>query len=229
MNEILAESGKQEGWTMEEEKKEYTPAKSIEENQKDLINPEDFYDDKTNKKESKEKDDKVPELEAKNYRVESNEKWKIVKEKADIWDGEAYETKIVEVKVNPDWDIKEYVSWVPEQLIGEQVFSKIAMTNLALDGLLPWSKLPADKFAIQEMIDAQTWEDDTTKYNNFFNTYIKDKLPGYFDPAYGRFNNVDAWIDLRLADGSHAYFSKYGWNCRSTNPDYFCSIRLFKD
>ena len=182
---------------------------------------------KASQKESWEKDDKVPEFEEKNYRIESKD-WKIIKEKADITIGDGFETKIIEVKVNPDWDIKEYVSWVPEALIGEQVFSKIAMTNLALDGVLLWSKVPENEFAIQEMIDAQPWEDDTQKYDIFFNGYINNRRVGYRDPRYGRFNNVDLWIDLWLADGSHAFFSKYGWNCRRTDDDYFCSIRLLK-
>ena len=38
---------------------------------------------KASQKESWEKDDKVPEFEEKNYRIESKD-WKIIKEKADI-------------------------------------------------------------------------------------------------------------------------------------------------
>lgn len=175
-------------------------------------------------KESKEKEKKIPQFEDKNHRETSNETWKIKEEKANIWNGEKYETKKIKVKISPEWDIKEYVSWVPSNLIGQQLFSKKALTRLWL-----LNRLPANTWVIQGMIDAQPWKDATEKYANFYEKNIKNRLAGYWNPNAKEFSSVDEWVDCWLADGNYAIFDENTWNCYNTNNDYFFSVCLLKN
>jgi len=60
--------------------------------------------------ESKEKEKKIPEFEERNHREPSDDTWEKKIEKAYIWNGERYKLKDIEVRINTEGDIKEYVS-----------------------------------------------------------------------------------------------------------------------
>jgi hypothetical protein len=186
----------------------------------------DFFYWNFKKQETKETEKKVPEFEDKNHREKTDETWKIIPEKANIWNEEKKEYKLtdVKVKVNPQWDIKEYVSWVSEKLIWQQLFSEKAVARL-------WFKdrLPANKWVIEKMIDAQPWKDEQEKYNNFQEKYIKNMFPGCRYPYDEEFHDVDLCMDCWLADGNYAYFGGSGWYCNDVRYDYFFSVRFLKN
>ena len=172
--------------------------------------------------ESKEKADKIPE--------KSDDTWEIKTEKATIWNGKGYEVKDVVIKINPERDIKEFVSWVPDELIGEQFFSRAARRRLCLS-----HRIPANILVIERMINEQPWKDDDEKYAKFYKKYIKNNkknnLAGWWDQIARAFKGVNIWICYWVEDDSYAYFNENNKDYGDVNihEDNFLSVRLLKE
>ena len=183
---------------------------------------------------SKEKEKKTPEFEDKNHREKSDDTWKKKTEKignpkeyeANRWKGAEYEVENFEVEVNPEGDIKEYVSGVPAELIWEQLFSKKALIRLWL-----LNRLPENYPVIEEMINAQPWKDRDEQYANFYKKNIKNNKKNSLAGCCNQemFVGVDRWVDYWLGDGQCTRFYKEGCHWHGDNDDCFFSVRLLKN
>jgi len=137
-------------------------------------------------------------LEETNYKVDST--WREVKEFT--WYVRWEKTKI-KCKVNKEWDIREYISWVPEELIGEQLFTYYALCRLWVEKRLP-------TFEQIEKLD-------------------KSSLAGYWNPNYKKFTNIGERSSVWLAGGDNATFHQNTWGRDHSNRHYGFSGRLLKE
>ena len=138
------------------------------------------------------------QLEAHNLRVNSD--WR--KKEKFTWYVKWKETKI-KCKVSPEWDIREYVSWVPTELIGEQLFTYNAICKLGLENRLP-------TFDDIKQLDSAS-------------------LAGYWHPNNGGFNDIGERSSVWLAGGDNAGFNQNEWGRYSSYRDYGFSVRLLKE
>lgn len=193
----------------------------------DVLN-EKFWEE-TEKVDAKEIVIKSFEFEDKNHREKSDNTRKRKTEEARIWSGKEFEDREVEVIINPEGDIKEYVSGVPAELVGEQLFNVHARRRLWL-----LNKLPPSRESIEEMINTQPWKDQDEKYTNFYNKNIKNNkknnLIGFWKGDNQRFEGVNQWMYCWLHDDRYARFDENGlaWGNANTASD-FLSIRLLKN
>ncbi len=161
-------------------------------------------------------------LAVENHKEPNSNSWGKTVEQAKIWNGEKYEDKDMVMQTNPDNDIKKHVAWVPDNLIGEQLFSENALDRLDLR-----DKLPDNLDFIKSMIALEPWTTDKEKYESFFNTYIKHRLPGHCtknDDVRAIGYEMYCW----LGDKTIACFDEnhLGW---IANPsDYFCTVCFLK-
>jgi len=177
-----------------------------------------------------EKSNKLPEFEKKLHREKSDETRKIRKEKLHInqWQWKEYKVSEVEVIINPELDIKEYVSWVPQGLIGKQLFSIRALKRL---GLL--KRLLANSWVVKKIMDAQVWINYKEKFQNFCEKYKKWLVPAYRDPKAEWWSHFfNDWIYFFLADWDYAYLNtNYMWyDCNNIwNKDWFFPVCLLEE
>ena len=145
-------------------------------------------------------------LESTNHKVNSD--WRETKDFT--WYVLWKKTKI-KCKVNPEWDIFEYISWVPSNLIGEQLFTFYAVKRLGLEKRLP------------------TFEDFS---NGNHKQFIKDSnilFSGSRDPFDEGFHSIGIREELRLSDGDN--IEVYEDNILHTDNDHSCgfSLRFLKE
>ena len=137
-------------------------------------------------------------LEATNYRVNSD--WRKIK--SFDWYVDWEKTKI-KAKVNKEWDIREYISWMPTNLIWEQLFTWNAVVRLWLEKRLP-------------------------KYEDFKDIKT-DIFPGYWDPDYKTFSHLHTRADCWLADSTNIELNKAHIHLNHYFPQCGFSVRLVKE
>lgn len=138
------------------------------------------------------------QLENNNLRVNSD--WRKVKKFT--WYIKWKENKIT-CKVSPEWDIREYISWVPQELIWEQLFTYDAICRLGLEKRLPIY-------------------DDIKQLDNV-------SLAGYWSPNGKEFNDIGERSDVWLADGNIANFNQIKWHRNKNYRNCGFSGRLLKE
>lgn len=137
-------------------------------------------------------------LEDHNLKVNSD--WREVKEFVGYVKWE--ETKI-KCKVSPEWDIREYVSWVPQELIWEQLFTYSAICRLGLEKRLP------------------TYDD--------IKVLDSSVLAGVWNPTDKFFDFIGERSYVLLAGGSNASFGQNGWYLGNGVRDCGFGGRLLKE
>ena len=137
-------------------------------------------------------------LEDQNLKVNSD--WREVKEFS--WYVKWEKTEI-KAKVNTEWDIREYVSWVPKELIWEQLFTYNAICRLGLEKRLP-------TFDDIKVLDSSV-------------------LAGYWDPNDKKFYDIGERSNVWLAGGSNANFAQNAWGRDGDNGNLGFSGRLLKN
>jgi len=140
----------------------------------------------------------MTELETTNFKVDST--WRKVKEFT--WYVKWKKTKI-KCKVNKEWDIREYVSWVPEELIWEQLFTYNALCRLWVEKRLPTFE------QIKEMKEPS--------------------LAGYWIPNSKKFSSIGERSNMWLAGGNNAHFNQNKWGRNDYNRSCGFSWRLLKN
>ena len=140
----------------------------------------------------------MKKLEDQNLKVTSD--WREIKEFIGYVKWE--ETKI-KCKVSPEWDIREYVSWVPQELIWEQLFTYSAICRLWLEKRLP------------------TFDDIKVLDSSF--------LAGYWTPNYEKFYGIGGRSSVWLAGGYNADFIHDEWFRHDIRRHYGFSGRLLKE
>lgn len=73
----------------------------------------------------------------------------------------------IKVKVHPEWDVWEYVSWMPATFVGQQLFTYAA----ALRETQKIKKtLPVDQQKLHEAIETMLGATEHEKYKNYLST-----------------------------------------------------------
>ncbi len=187
--------------------------KGLEESRK--LNPEidekslkDFIMGKTEKKELKETITKSLEFEKDTFKIDSKG-WKEATDENDpiSW---KFVDKWIRVKVNPAWDVVEYLEDKRDCKKWEQIF-------IDYDNFLGY--VATDKHCSREEVEkkylmtkAEFKEKMKDKpysseaYKKFFNEEVKDHLTGYWDPGKKTFYLIGEKSDVWLAGGYNASF-----------------------
>ena len=148
---------------------------------------------KKGNKDIKEVLENIPELEDENFKVDSTKRTKIEEDENGV-----------RVKINPEWDIREYIWGVQKNLIWEQLFT--------YDSALRETRKVGKKLPPSWMI-----ENIKNKKYRWHETYLADhkaflkgekiKLSGRRTPGNENFSNINRAFGMRCEDGS--YFSCY--------------------
>lgn len=94
----------------------------------------------------------------------------------------------IKVKINPEWDVREYVSGVPAEFIGQQLFTfKAALRETQKAG----KSLPTDQNVLHDAIASMPGDTELQKYKNYFTT-TNIKLAGCYSSGLHVFDDI--WI-----------------------------------
>ena len=172
-----------------------------------------------------EQNNKLPEIEDNNYKIESKNR-KRKQEKWEIWNSEkqVFEERWITFKFNPEWDIREYVLWVPDNLKWQQIFKKSALTRLNL-----WDKIPPNNDEFTKIVSREQWKDMNEKYKNFRKNNLEGKCAWRWFSVY-TFHRVNYVSSMWLGDKHTMSCNKDSWFLYSLSSDdeLFCSVRLLK-
>ncbi len=188
---------------------------------RDLLDKKSLTETQSNK-ESNEKEN-MSELEEDNFHIDST--W---------WNDEKeinlYDWWIIKVKVNPDWDIMEYLDW---NCKGEQIFITYDAFVFEACKYKRCSKKTLEKKYLPTpaklTLLAGNPSENSPKYNNFYNTNIKENsLSGYYIPRGNKIGNFNKRCCIWLAGGADADFKNDKWNHDIGGKSYWFSGRLLK-
>ncbi|EKD25243.1 MAG: hypothetical protein ACD_80C00097G0005 [uncultured bacterium (gcode 4)] len=159
--------------------------------------------------ETKEKAEKDPELEDKDFSVED------IKDRKETTDLNGKR-----VKVNPEGDAREYLTGNPA-IRWPQLFTHAAALRYAH---ILGKKLPASSATYKDIINKKYgW-----KYQEFLEKE-KMNLNGRYNSKYDRFANINRGFGLRCADGSHILGNRYGMSDDTLDPNFWLSVRFLKE
>jgi hypothetical protein len=128
----------------------------------------------------------------------------------------------IKIKINPEGDIKEYVSGVPKAFIGQQFFSY----NAALREAKKAEKsLPEDQSELEKAITVMSGEDDSQKYQAFLK---KNNIlfAGDASSNLGKFDDIGLRAYYRLADGSRIAMNKNTWSIARRDESMGYCVRV---
>lgn len=128
----------------------------------------------------------------------------------------------IKVKINPEWDVREYVSGVPAAFIGQQLFTY----NAALRETQKAGKsLPEDQSALEAAIATMPGETEIQKYKNYLGK-AAIKFAGCFSSWLHLFDDIWVWSYYRLADGNRIALNSTTWSIarRDESMGYMISL-----
>lgn len=177
-------------------------------------------------------------LEKENFKIDSSN-WEI--KTVDWW--EPFLKHEIKIKVNPEWDIIEYISWLPEEMIWEQLFTYNAAIRETEKNNKRIPTIENIKWIIEiedsewiRFIFLDEWNKSRTKWYDFVDL-INLKSLWLCYPLEGKyvFWNIDNFDYRWLLDESvvclrsdmydfndFQNFSWSNWNI------WFCSVRCYK-
>ncbi len=101
----------------------------------------------------------------------------------------------IKVKINPEWDVREYVSGVPSAFIGQQMFTYAAALR---ETKKAGKSLPVDQNALHDAIATMSWDTELQKYKNYF-AAANTKLAGCYSSWLHVFDDIGIrwyyWLD----------------------------------
>lgn len=108
----------------------------------------------------------------------------------------------IKVKIHPEWDVWEYVSWMPASFVGQQLFTY----NAALRETQKINKtLVSDQEALVQAIETMSGATEIEQYNNYFTlaniqlTWCYSLWLHIFDDIWVRwYYRLDDWTRLNL-------------------------------
>ena len=128
----------------------------------------------------------------------------------------------IKVKINAEGDIREYVSGVPAQFVGQQFFTY----NAALRETQKAGKsLPEDQSALEAAIATMSGETEIQKYKNYLEK-AAIKFAGCFSSWLHLFDDIWVWSYCRLADGNRIALNSTTWSIarRDESMGYMISL-----
>ena len=128
----------------------------------------------------------------------------------------------IKVKVHPEWDVREYVSGVPTEFIGQQFFTY----NAALRETQKLGKnLPEDQSVLEAIVATMSGDTETQKYKNYL-AKAGVKFSWCYSSWLHVFDDIWTWSYYWLADGSRVAMSHTTWNVarRDESMGYMISL-----
>ena len=104
----------------------------------------------------------------------------------------------ITVKVNPEWDVWEYVSGVPSAFVGQQLFTYVAALR---ETQKAGKSLPADQSVLETAIATMSGENELQRYKNYLTT-TNVQLAGCYSSWSYVFDDISTWSYYWLDDGS---------------------------
>ena len=102
----------------------------------------------------------------------------------------------IKVKVHPEWDVREYVSGVPTEFIGQQFFTY----NAALRETQKLGKnLPEDQSVLEAIVATMPGDTDIQKYKNYL-AKASVKFSWCYSSWLHVFDDIWRWSYYWLAD-----------------------------
>jgi hypothetical protein len=144
-------------------------------------------------------------LEKENFRIDSTD-WKKIKD-----------SNWTKVKVNPEWDVWEYLEWTKKW---EQLFTKAsAIRETKKCG----KKLPTSYKIFEDIIEQKyKWDYEA------FVVWEDMKFCGWRLPYGERFDDIDKGFSIWCEDGSNFNGNYNGWNRNNDNDGYSFSVRCIQ-
>lgn len=160
---------------------------------------------KIRKKWKKESIENLPKLEKENFRIDSTD-WK-----------EIEDPNGVKVKVNPEWDVREYLEWNQKW---EQLFTKASAIR---ETKAAGKTLPSSWTVFKDIIEK--------KYEWNYQTFLEKeniKFSGWRVPYFEEFNDIDDEFYMWCEDGSY-FHGHYNRCYHDYNDDnYGFSVRCIQ-
>lgn len=136
-------------------------------------------------------------LDKENFKINSSSR--TIQDASGIVNGKRVSIK---VKVNPEWDVREYVSGVPAAFVGQQLFTfSAALRETQKAG----KSLPTDQQSLHDAIASTLGDTELQKYKNYFSKTNVQLAWCYasglhvFDDVWMRaYYRLDDWTRLNL-------------------------------
>lgn len=109
----------------------------------------------------------------------------------------------IKVKINPEGDVREYVSGMPTAFIGQQLFTYTAALR---ETQKAGKSLPQDQQALHHAIDTMSWSTDLEKYKNYLTT-SNIQLSWCYSSGLHVFDDIGVWAYFWLDDGTRLSLS----------------------
>jgi hypothetical protein len=156
-------------------------------------------------------------LDDKNFKIDSSA-WQ-VQELQWIVAGKKVPLK---VKINPEGDVREYISGVPTPYIGQQLFTYIAALR---ETQKAGKSLPENQQALHQAIETMSWTSDLQKYKNYLtNTGVQ--FAGCYSSWSHIFDDIGLWAYYRLDDGTRLHLNTTTWGIARRDELMGYSVRL---
>lgn len=137
-------------------------------------------------------------LSTENFKIDSSARQ--IKDDIGIVNGQRISIKI---KINPEEDVREYVSGVPAAFVGQQMFTYAA----ALRETQKAGKfLPEDQQTFENILSTMPGDTGIQQYKNYLQS-SKTKFAGCFSFGSHIFDDVGVRAYYRLADGNRLALS----------------------
>ncbi len=132
-------------------------------------------------------------LDPENFKIKSND-WQL-QDAMGVINGQRISIK---VKVHPEWDVWEYVSGVPSEFIGQQLFTyNAALRETEKIGV----SLPEDQSSLEAIISTMPGDNQLQQYKNYLSKAIL-KFSWCYSSWLHMFDDIWVWSYYRLAEGS---------------------------
>ncbi len=129
----------------------------------------------------------------------------------------------IKVKVNPEGDVWEYVSWVPAEFIGQQLFTYVAALR---ETQKAGKSLPEDQATFEQILSTMPGDTGIKQYKNYLES-SKTKYAGCFSSWSHIFDDVWMRAYYRLNDGSRLALSPTTWMAARRDESMWYSVRCF--
>lgn len=156
-------------------------------------------------------------LDTQNFKIDSGA-WKI-HDKQWMVAGKSVQIK---VKINPEGDVREYVSDVASTFIGQQFFTyTAALRETEKAGV----SLPEDQQAFHQAIGTMPGDNDLQKYKNYL-TKTNVQLAGCYSSGLDVFDDIGVWSYYWLADWNRVNLNTTTWGVALRDEMMGYSVRI---
>lgn len=128
----------------------------------------------------------------------------------------------IKVKVNPEEDIREYVSWMPTGFIGQQLFTYTAALR---ETQKVGKSLPTDQQKLHEAIETMSGATEHEKYKNYLST-TNVQFAGCYSSWLHVFDDIGVRWFYRLDDWTRLNLNADTRGVARRDEDMWYSVRV---